>query len=116
MLIKTVEKLAKQVRIDHTRDMYGSFALSGKSKESILNMDLTCECAHASFRLFEELKNRGYKPELALVEDHVFVTLNGQGIDLTASQYNAGDVKFPPPCMFLMRKKVTDQFFFVPMT
>lgn len=76
------------------------------------NPDLCGYCAIASAKLFNRLIEAGFKPELRLHESenlgHVFVAVEDNVIDLTASQF----VDFHYEDMVIMHEREAEAYFF----
>jgi hypothetical protein len=87
-----VYKIARTVR----RELRGLI----KYHKNYFYPDYTCACAVSSWVLFKTLKELGYKPKFAVGTysgcQHAFVTLSGNVIDITASQFGLKPVTIAP--------------------
>lgn len=71
-----------------------------RASETGFSSDLHCFCARGSAILFRHLKKMGFRPKIVMSTDghwaHVWVRCSGYLVDITASQFDRGDVEIIP--------------------
>ena len=117
-----VKEIAAEVRGDLVWEYYLNTVRDWKKIYDVkwcvntaLENDFCGWCARASARLFNALTAAGFNPRLHIAESdeggHVFVTVRGYVVDITATQFD-NELEDPEPVTILERDISKDYWFY----